>query len=150
MRRKLAKERRLYYEWCERSPWVRIPQTKKELAKELGVTVRTLVEWDKEEKRISFRYSSKAYFRSRQEEIDKAAADAFIKRPNSQLFTSIKKVAGDITEVPISVSVGVFTGDDYHRLDREAAEELREDEKRLREGIQGMEEVQGESALLPD
>jgi len=150
VKRDLTLQKKQYYRWLETSEPMRSPPTKKALAEILDVTVDTLVDWDKKLETAKAQYSSKEYFISRQEEIDKAAADAFVLRPNSQLFLSIKRVAGDIVESPVNVNVGVFTGDDYRRLDREAEEELRKEEKRLRVGIQGVEEVPKESTLLSD
>ncbi len=132
-------KKEIFLNWHSTPYMERKPMHISAFAKELGLERKILDDWVSELK-ITQNYSSKDYFLSRRQEIDKAAADSCIKRPNSQLFTAIKKVSGELVEKDINLEVNI-NADYIEKKQKEGRERAR----RTMDGIRGL---QGESALL--
>ena len=127
-----------FYKWYASN--LRVPRTKTALAKQLGVYVTTLNNWEREIKETE--YDSKEYFLSRKKEIDEAAVEAVKNRGNAQMFRYIKQITGELVE-NIKIDHKGLTADDYSRLSKEAEDELGDDVQRIRE-------VSPEPPLLSD
>ncbi len=134
--RKKENPRQAFEDWLATPRADRVPKTKTALAQQLGCSVGSFRNWEKE----LDDYDSKTYFLSRRKQIDKAAADACIARPNSQMFTAIKKVSGELVEKQEVTHRGL-SADDIDRLKKQAKDGVRD-------FLSGIREVPSESDIL--
>ena len=146
------KKKEIVFDWLKIPPLKRVPRKPSVLAKNLGIELKMIDEWAVEAKigerklktevkvkeREAKNYSSKDYFLSNNEAIDKAALAEYLRRPNSSWFEKMKRVTGQLTDKPVSVKVEI-NADDIDKINKKADAELDEFLRGIQTG--GIQEV---------
>lgn len=122
-------KKQVFYDWLSKSPSERDPFSQKDLAKKLGITESTLINWKKEKANARImapeekEYDSIAYLRGRSPEADKALITSCLSG-NASSLKLLKQLLGDLVE-KTEVTLGL-TADEIARRNLEAERQLRE------------------------
>ena len=126
MAKDVREERAKFYEWlgCDK----RVPPTRKELAKELGVSTNTLLYWEKQRGK----YDTVEFLASKAQEVDEALIQS-CKNGSAQSLRTYFELTQKLKQPDTNIQILNITADDFDKIRQQARIDARADVTRIRE-----------------